>query len=205
MRNTMTSTASKVLAGVTTLLLSALPLSAQEGAMDLPDAVAHAEIGVVESIDFVSNTIRTAYPMSSGEEAVRTFKAGQTTLVEGRGGIHQFSELTSRAFGHVAVVEFVRDEDGGAFARRIQFPSTRTIRMTQGTIKSVDEANHQLTLATAAGTEELNVDMGYGATIDSKEGLLELDALQSGQRITVYFTDAQRDMDDTAYLIYKND
>lgn len=203
MRTMTAPTAGKMLAGVTTLLLSALPLSAQEGPM-AHDGTAHAEIGVVESIDFVNQTIQTAFPTSSGEEAVRTFSADQTTLVEGRGGIQQFSELTSRSVGHVVVVEFVPGENH-PFARRLQFPATRTIRMTQGIITSVDREDQMLTLQTAEGTVEMDVDMGYGVTIDSADGLLEMSDLAAGQRITAYFSDTPMHAENVAYLIFKND
>jgi len=201
-----------MLAGVTTLLLSALPLSlaAQEGATEMADAKAHAEIGVVESIDFVANTITTEMTTAAGDKAMRTFMTEPTTGVDGLGGTMQFGELTSRTYGQVVVVEFVPGEDH-PLARRLFFPATRNIRMSQGTIASIDEADQELILSTLEGPAEVNVGIGYGPVIDSPYGLLDLDDLDVGQEITVYYSDTPMDEaglvgseKGAAYLIFRH-
>lgn len=211
MRTTHRAAASTMLAGVATLLLSALPLAAQEGAMDvdLSDANTHAEIGVLESTDFVANTVTTRMKAADGTEVRRTYTAMPITEVDGRGGVMQFPELTSKSFGRVVIVEFVPGEDHPV-ARRLFFPATRTVRMTQGTIESVDRADQELTLSTPEGEGEIDLGMGYGPTIDSPYGLLQLDDLEAGQDITVYYSDSAMDEaglegnGNAAYLIFRH-
>jgi len=162
-------------------------------------SMTHAEIGTLESIDFDNERIVTA-TATDGETVFRTFETTTTTGVRGLGDVMEVSEISSNMYGRLVVVEFTT-EDGKATAQRLQFPDATEIEVTRGLVSSIDEESNMLTLAYAPGPDKIDLAFGYGATIDSPEGLLDLDELELGQEVTVYY-DATRDVG-IAYLLYQ--
>lgn len=178
-----------------TLMASAagtLPLSAQTGHTSA--VTLHAEVGKLESVvstDANAYEITTSIPAQShtGVSVNRTYETNYTTLVEGLGSVMDVGEIPQSANGSIVVVDFV-EGDQGPLAKRIHFTGDREILATRGTIKSIDREDHVLVLQDPRGEEkQMRLDFGYGATIDSKQGLLAPSDLKAGQEATVYYSE----------------
>jgi len=174
----------------------------------------HAEIGTLAAVGYDNQRIVVEYPRDMSEYLATTapsytsYATNPTTLVQGLGEKMDVKDLSSDDLNRIVIVTF-KPGDEQPMAESITFPLATRIRATHGTVRSVDNAEHRLTLETPNGRDEsFALDEGFGAQIDSNEGLLEVSDLQKGQQVIVYYAGPESvadagDMAGNAYLIYK--
>ncbi|MGE0160730.1 MAG: hypothetical protein AB7T31_15100 [Gemmatimonadales bacterium] len=153
--------------------------------------------------------VTTTLPGPSGDPVQRTYRADETTLVEGLGGITSVEEITPRSNGSIVVVTF-RREGQDAIAENLRFTGDDDILVTQGTVVEVSDGE-TLVLDAEGERQQMDLDFGRGATIDSDRGILASDDLSAGDEVTVYYSDrvdptlVESDLDGHARLIVRTD
>jgi len=178
------------------LLVAALPVAGQEGAVNHPAAVEHAQLGVLEAVGVGNNRVIIALPGKLEEGAIdrdyESFDTNEETLVQGLGSLIRVNGSLAPYVGDVVVVRYV--ERGEHFvAKRVDFMSDRAVHETRGVISSIDQQKKVMVLKNAEGGEEtMYLGEGAGAVIDSNIGLRRFSDLRSGQEVTVYFGPAGR-------------
>lgn len=162
-------------------------------------SVSHAEIGTLEAMDFDNERIVTA-AATDDATVFRSYMTRATTAVDGLGGITSVGEIPNDVYGSIVVVEFTMGEERPV-AQRLLFPATTRVSVTRGVISRVDLEAQELTLVHAPDPDEMNLGIGYGATIDSPAGLMELEDLERGDEVTVYYDETASDTG-IAFLLY---
>ncbi len=125
--------------------------------------VEHAITGTVEAVDSAAKTVS----IKTADGTVKVVKVTDKTTVEGMKAGATYTALGAEKGSHV-VVKYT-GEGADATASGFKYVGKGTVKVTEGTVVSVDDAAKTVTVKTAKGTEEV-YHMSDVATVDTGKG-----------------------------------